>query len=76
MTDACQIKLDNNINRIIDAISSDKELFPPNNRLRNPCSICNRNCLKNQAQLHCTSCNKNCHRVCDGTSLEKYNLIL
>ncbi len=75
MTDACKLKLTNNINRIIDAILSDKELFPPNTRLSNPCSICNRNCLKNQAQLHCTSCNKWCHRVCDGMSLEQNNQI-
>ena len=75
MADSSKIKLTNNIERIIGAISLEKELFPPNTRLSNPCSVCNRNCLENQARLRCTSCDKWCHRICDGTSLEQYNLL-
>ena len=72
MDDSCKIKLSNNIDRIIDAISLGKDLFPPSN-LRNPCSVCNRNCLSHQAYLFCTNCKKCCHRLCDGTTLEQYN---
>ncbi len=73
MTDAFNIKLSNNTARIIDAITLDKNLFPTNTRLSNPCSVCNRNCLENQASLHCDSCDKWCHRICDGMKLEQYN---
>ena len=45
MTDANMLKLKNNIERIIGAISMGKELNPPT-RLSWPCSVCNRNCLK------------------------------
>ena len=48
MAEAIQIKLQQSIERISGAILSEKELNPPN-KLKNPCSICNKNCLENQA---------------------------
>ena len=71
MNDATALKLKNNIDRIIGAILLGKELNPPN-RLSWPCSVCNRNCLNNQASICCDSCNKWCHISCDGTSVEQY----
>ena len=68
---ALDIALKNNIERIAGAILSEKELNPPNN-FKFPCSICNKNCLKNQACIQCDTCDKFCHIKCDGTSLEKY----
>ena len=75
MDDSCKIKLRNNIDRIIDAISLGKDLFPPSN-LRIPCSVCNRNCLSHQAYLFCTNCKKFCHRLCDGMTLAQYNQLI
>ena len=71
MTDASKIKLLNNIDRIIGAILSGKELNPSNN-LSWPCSVCNKNCLKNQKYIHCDKCDRLCHITCDGTSLVQY----
>ena len=73
MTDAVAIKLTNNIERIVNAIILDNELFAPSSRLKNPCSVCNRNCLENQTRLLCSSCGKWCHRICDGSTLEQFN---
>ena len=69
MTDASKLKLKNNIDRIIEAILLGKELNPPT-RLSWPCSVCNRNCLRNS--ICCDKCNKWCHIACDGTSSEQY----
>ena len=71
MNDATALKLKNNIDRIIGAILLGKELNPPN-RLSWPCSVCNRNCLNNQASICCDSCEKWTHISCDGTSVEQY----
>ena len=73
MAQAIEIALKNNMERIAGAIISEKELNPPN-RLKNPCSICNKNCLSNQACIQCNTCEKFCHIKCDGTSLQNYNL--
>ena len=59
-TDSHVIKAQNNIDRIVDAISEGKVLNPPNN-FKSPCSICNKNCLKNQACVQCDHCDKWCH---------------
>ena len=71
MNDAVILKLNNNIDRIIGAILLGKELNPPN-RLKWPCSVCNRNCLNNQDAICCDSCDRWCHISCDGTSVEQY----
>ena len=73
MAEANQIKLKQSMERIAGAILSEKELNPPN-RLNYPCSICNKNCLKNQARIDCSTCGKLYHIKCDGTTIEKYNL--
>ena len=70
-----QIKLKQTFDRIIEAISLDKELNPYNN-LDFPCSICNKNVLTNQKAIQCDTCNKWCHIQCDGTSLETYNHLM
>ena len=72
MNDANQIKLQLTMERISGAIRSGEELNPTN-RLENPCSICNKNCLDNQACINCDTCQKWCHVKCDGTSIESYN---
>ena len=54
MDGSCKIKLRNNIERIIDAISLGKDLFPPS-YLRSPCSVCTRNCLSHQEYLFCSN---------------------
>ena len=69
MIDASILKLNNNVDRIIEAILLDRDLNPPN-RLSWPCSVCNRNCLKNSEQ--CKGCGRWCHLACDGTSLAQY----
>ena len=69
MTDASKLKLKNNIERIIEALVLGKDLNPPN-RLSWPCSVCNRNCLRNS--INCDKCFRWCHIVCDGTSTEQY----
>ena len=47
-------------------------MLNPPNRLKFPCSICNKNCLNNQASIQCDKCDQHCHIKCDGTTLEKY----
>ena len=69
MIDASILKLNNNVDRIIEAILLDRDLNPPN-RLSWPCSVCNRNCLRNSER--CGGCGKWCHLACDGTSLAQY----
>ncbi len=71
MTDSSHLKLNNNVDRIIGAILLGKDLNQPN-RLSWPCSVCNKNCLKNQKCLQCDKCDKWCHITCDGTKLEQY----
>ena len=75
MVEASKIKLENNIQRIIEAIYLDKPLNPTSN-LSKPCSICNKNCLKNQCHLACKGCGKSCHIKCDRTNLTEYRLYL
>ena len=75
MVEASKIKLENNIQRIIEAIYLDKPLNPTSN-LSKPCSICNKNCLKNQCHLACKGCGKSCHIKCDGTNLTEYRFYL
>ena len=65
-------KLKNSIERIAGSILSGKLLNPVNN-LSCPCSICNKNCLKNQKAIQCDNCDKWCHIGCDGTSDEEYS---
>ena len=65
-------KLKNTIDRISGSILSGKMLNPLNN-LSCPCSICNKNCLKNQKAIQCDKCDKWCHIRCDGTSDEEYS---
>ncbi len=72
LAEASKLKLFNNIERIIGAISLGRDLNPPNNRLSSPCSICNRNCLETQDSVECNACWKYCHRTCDGMSLEEH----
>ena len=69
---AQDIALKNNMDRIAGAILSDQNLNPIN-RLKNPCSICNKNCLKNQACINCSTCGKDYHIKCDGISKIQYN---
>ncbi len=71
MVVASQIKLDNNIERIVESLSLGNDLNPPS-RLHSPCSICNRNCLDNQNCIQCDKCDKWCHIKCDGTNLNEY----
>ena len=71
MADATQIKLENNMERIAGSILSGNVLNPTNN-LKSPCSICNKNCLDNQASIECSKCKKYCHIKCDGTTKEHY----
>ena len=68
---AKEIKLKNTIERIAGSILAGKMLNPQNN-LSWPCSICNKNCLKNQKAIQCDMCDKWCHIGCDGTSDDKY----
>ena len=72
MAQASEIAIKNTLDRIAGAILSDKDLNPPN-RLRNPCSICNKNCLRNQATLNCSICGKDFHIKCDGLTIKQYN---
>ena len=73
MTDATAIKNHNNIERITGAILANKPLNPPT-KLKNPCSICNKNVLSNQAGIACDQCDQWCHIKCDDdTSVELYN---
>ena len=65
------IKMKNTMERIAGSILSGKMLNPVNN-LSCPCSICNKNCLKNQKAIQCDICDKWCHISCDGTSVEDY----
>ena len=69
---ATEIALKNNMDRIAGAILSGQPLNPPNN-FKNPCSICNKNCLKNQAVIDCSSCGKDFHIKCDGITIKQYN---
>jgi hypothetical protein len=69
---ATDIALKNNMDRISGAILSGQNLNPLN-RLKNPCSICNKNCLKNQACINCSTCGKDYHIKCDGISKIQYN---
>ena len=66
------IALENNMERISGAISSGKELNPPNN-LKWPCVICNKNVLSNQNGITCDHCDRWCHRHCDAMSQDTYN---
>ena len=61
MAYAVDIALQNNIERISGAILADTNLNIPNN-LKYPCSICNKNCLKNQLSILCDGCEKWCHQ--------------
>ena len=72
MSDSTKIKLGNTMDRISGSILSGNELNPPS-RLSNPCSICNKNCLNNQACIECSNCAKWCHIKCDGTTLDDYH---
>ena len=72
MAQATEIALKNNMDRIAGAILSGQQLNPPT-RLKKPCSICNKNCLKNQAFINCSTCGKDYHIKCDGITLKEYN---
>ena len=75
MAYAVDIALQNNIERISGAILADTNLNIPNN-LKYPCSICNKNCLKNQLSILCDGCEKWCHLKCDGTTtVEQYKFL-
>ena len=69
MTDALEIALKNNIDRIAGAILLGRELNPPN-KLKFPCSICNKSVQKNQNALQCDKCDKWVHRKCEGMPIE------
>ena len=72
MSDALGIALINTIERISGALLADKELNV-SNKLKYPCSICNKNCLQNQLKILCDGCNKWCHLKCDGsTSIDEF----
>ncbi len=71
MTEVSKLKIKNNIDRILGAILLEKVLNPPTH-LRNPCSICNKNCLNTQKSIQCDDCNKWCHISCDGTTAVQY----
>ena len=71
MVKANDIKLENNVERILEAITLGKVLNPPS-RFKHPCSICNKNCLSNQKHLPCFHCTKSFHIKCNGTTLEQY----
>ena len=73
--DSSQVKLKQTYDRITVAISLHRELNIPN-KLKSPCSICNKNVLKNQKAVQCDTCNKWCHIKCDGTSIEMYNYLI
>ena len=62
-----QIKHQLTFDRIIEAISLDKDLNIHNN-LKFPCSICNKNVLQNQPGVVCDTCDKWCHIQCDDLS--------
>ena len=72
MTDALEIALKNNIDRIAGAILLEKDLNPPN-KLKFPCSICNKSVQKNQNAIQCDKCDKWVHRKCEGMSIDTYN---
>ena len=72
MTNVAQIKLHQTLDRITGAISVNQPLNQLNT-LKDPCSICNRNVLDQQAGIKCDACDKWCHIKCNGTSLEEYN---
>ena len=72
MTDALEIALKNNIDRISGALLMGKELNPMNN-FKFPCSICNKSVQKNQNAIQCDTCDKWVHRKCEGMSTERYN---
>ena len=74
-SNSSQIKLNQIYDRIIEAISLERELNSPNN-LKSPCSICNKNVLTNQKAIQCDTCDKWCHIQCDGTSSEFYNYLM
>ena len=73
-TNSTKIKLKQTYDRIVEAISLEKDLNKPNN-LQSPCSIRNKNVLSNQKAVQCETCNKWCHIQCDGTSSETYNYL-
>ena len=62
----------NNMDRIAGAILSDQKLNPPN-KLKNPCAICNKNCLKKQVFVNCNACGKDFHIKCDGATVKQCN---
>ena len=72
MTNALDIAYKNNLERISGAILLGKELNPPN-RLKSPCSICNKSVQKNQNAIQCDTCDKWVHRKCENMSIELYN---
>ena len=74
MVNSDQIKLNQTLDRITEAIIQNKNLNTPNN-LRFPCSICNKNVLDNQQAVLCETCDKWCHIKCDGTSREMYEYL-
>ena len=75
MADSKNIKLEQNIENIIKAISLGRELNPPNN-LNSPCSVCAKNVLSNQKAVCCDTCMKWCHIKCDGTSVGEYDFLI
>ena len=68
MVEASKIKLSNNIDRIIACLDAGLKLFEPNFRLKQPCRVCDKNCLDNQTFLRCDVSEQYCHIKCDGTS--------
>ena len=50
-----------------------KEHCPRKNRFAKfPCSICDKNCNKNQDAIYCTSCSQWVHKKCNCTSKGEY----
>lgn len=69
-----QLKLSLTNDRIKEALINNTPLNPnPTNNLKWPCSVCNKNVLRNQKAIQCDLCDKWCHITCDGTSPKTYN---
>ena len=66
------IKLQLTMQRIIDSLRSGTRLNKPT-KLKNPCSLCNKNVLDNQDAIQCDTCDKWCHIKCENISKEVYN---
>ena len=74
-TNSIVLKSDLIKDRIVEALSADKDLNSQNN-FKWPCSICNKNVTDSMKGIRCDSCKKWCHIRCDGTSAEEYEYLV